>query len=401
MPKRCFRGSPPRGARPAQPGAAPARPARSHGASRGGAELSGAAGSGAWSRARCGWARGLDAAGSGAQRGPVWVRDTVERLVGFGDGTIVSRFTAMEAHKPASAPGFLNAGYVPGNEVPYGYPQHAPVSQGVAGAGGYGFQVQPMGVPAGVAVPPIQNQPIMHKGTIWMAVPPPLPNCPPGLEYLTQIDQILIHQQIELLEILTGFETNNKYEIKNALGQRVYFAAEDTDCCTRNCCGPSRPFTLRIIDNMNHEVITLQRPLRCSSCCFPCCLQELEVQAPPGTPVGYVVQNWHPCLPKFTIQNEKRMDILKITGPCVVCSCCEDINFEVKSVDETATVGRISKQWSGLLKEAVTDADNFGITFPMDLDVKMKAVMIGACFLIDFMFFEHAGDQKQRAGVWQ
>ncbi|KAF1461465.1 Phospholipid scramblase 1, partial [Pygoscelis antarcticus] len=186
---------------------------------------------------------------------------------------------------------------------------------------------------------------------------------------------------------LTGFETQNKYEIKNTLGQRVYFAAEDTDCCTRNCCGPSRPFTLRIIDNMGHEVITLQRPLRCSSCCFPCCLQELEVQAPPGTPVGYVVQNWHACLPKFTIQDEKRMDILKITGPCVVCSCCEDVHFEVESVDESSTVGRISKQWTGFLKEVFTDTDNFGITFPMDLDVKMKAVMIGACFLIVSLSF--------------
>ncbi|NXN06692.1 PLS1 scramblase, partial [Indicator maculatus] len=272
---------------------------------------------------------------------------------------------------------------------------------GVAGTGSSGFQVQGMAAPPGFAVPPIQNQPVMMPGTIWMPVPPSIPNCPPGLEYLTQIDQILIHQQIELLEILTGFETNNKYEIKNSLGQRVYFAAEDNDCCTRNCCGPSRPFTLRIIDNLGQEVITLQRPLRCSSCFCPCCLQELEVQAPPGNPVGYVVQNWHPCLPKFTIQDERRMDILKISGPCVVCSCCEDINFEVKSVDETAAVGRISKQWTGFVKEAFTDADNFGITFPGDLDVKMKAVMIGACFLIDFMFFEHASDNKQRAGVWQ
>ncbi|NWH33955.1 PLS2 scramblase, partial [Chloropsis hardwickii] len=90
-----------------------------------------------------------------------------------------------------------------------------------------------------------------------------------------QIDQILIHQQLELLEIVTGFEENNKYELKNALGQRVYFAAEDTDCLTRNCCGPARPFTMRIVDNLGHEVITLHRPLRCSSCCCPCCLQEV------------------------------------------------------------------------------------------------------------------------------
>lgn len=45
-------------------------------------------------------------------------------------------------------------------------------------------------------------------------------------------------------------------------------------------------------------------------------------------------------------------------------------------------VGRIGKHWTGLLKEFFTDVDNFGIQFPMDLDVKMKAVMLGACFLI-------------------
>lgn len=45
-------------------------------------------------------------------------------------------------------------------------------------------------------------------------------------------------------------------------------------------------------------------------------------------------------------------------------------------------VGKISKQWSGLAREMFTDADFFGISFPMDLDVRMKAVMLGACFLI-------------------
>lgn len=45
-------------------------------------------------------------------------------------------------------------------------------------------------------------------------------------------------------------------------------------------------------------------------------------------------------------------------------------------------IGRISKQWGGLLREMFVDADYFGITFPMDLDVKLKAVMLGACFLI-------------------
>lgn len=56
--------------------------------------------------------------------------------------------------------------------------------------------------------------------------------------------------------------------------------------------------------------------------------------------------------------------------------------MQLKSLNEETVVGKISKQWSGLVKEAFTDADNFGIQFPLDLDVKMKAVMLGACFLI-------------------
>ena len=34
----------------------------------------------------------------------------------------------------------------------------------------------------------------------WMEAPQAAPNCPPGLEYLTQVDQLLVHQQIELFE---------------------------------------------------------------------------------------------------------------------------------------------------------------------------------------------------------
>uniref|UniRef100_A0A3Q0SCZ2 Phospholipid scramblase n=1 Tax=Amphilophus citrinellus TaxID=61819 RepID=A0A3Q0SCZ2_AMPCI len=218
---------------------------------------------------------------------------------------------------------------------------------------------------------------------------------PPGLEYLTQIDQILIHQKVELLEII-GFETNNEYEIKNSMGQKIFKAKEKNDCCTRNCCGSLRSFDMKIKDNTDREVIRLIRPFRCVSCWCPCCLQELEVQAPPGTTIGYVKQDWHPFLPKFSIQGANKETLMRLEGPCFACNCCGDVNFE----DNDRSIGRISKQWSGLLKEVFTDTDNFGIQFPLDLDVKMKAVLMGACFLIDFMFFEKVGEANQRSTVF-
>ncbi|GAB6020563.1 Putative UDP-glucuronosyltransferase ugt-50 [Chamberlinius hualienensis] len=222
----------------------------------------------------------------------------------------------------------------------------------------------------------------------WMAVPRGIPNCPPGLEYLAMIDQLLVRQKVELLEAFVGFETANKYQVLNSMGQNVYFAVEINDCCTRNCCGRKRPFDLKIFDNAKNEIIHLNRPFRCDSCWFPCCLQVIDVYSPPGQLVGRIRQNWSICIPHFTIENANGDTVLKIKGPCCTCSCCGDVEFDVLSADSSTKVGKISKQWSGLVKEAFTDSDNFGITFPMDLDVRMKAVMLGAVFLIDFMYFE-------------
>jgi len=238
---------------------------------------------------------------------------------------------------------------------------------------------------------------------VWMMPPPqPPPGCPPGLEYLTQVDQLLVKQQIELLEVISGFETNNKYKIKNSMGQNVFYAVEDTDCLTRQCCGPMREFNMKIFDNANNEVMHLYRPYRCAWSCCPCFLQEIEISSPPGTVIGYVIQQWSictpSCSPKFDICDEQKNPIMKIAGPACVVACCADIEFKVLALDGLTEVGKVTKQWMGMVKEAFTDADTFGITFPMDLDVKAKATMLGAVMLIDFMYFEQPAGRGRGGG---
>jgi len=239
----------------------------------------------------------------------------------------------------------------------------------------------------------------------------PLSGVPRGLEYLTQLDQIIVKQKKEVIEILTDFETANKYKIFNAMGQQIYSAKEKSDCCTRQLAGSLRGFSMKIEDNFQNEVIHLKRPdCRCASpwgmacllssitcclvpawCCNLCgdsCLQEMEVYSPPGSLVGSVQQKMTKWTPEFWIKDASGNEILKIRGPCCQLRCCDDVEFKVLTLFGDQQIGKVTKQWSGPFKELLTDADNFYITFPMDLDVKAKATLLGALFLIDFLYFE-------------
>lgn len=287
----------------------------------------------------------------------------------------------------------------PGYPPPDGTTMYQPTATAGYPPPGTGYPPPGAGYPPpGAEYPPSSNQAVTPGS--WMPPPTGVPLCPPGLEYLTMIDQILVHQKVELMEAFTSFETKNKYSIKNSLGQKIYTAKEDTDCLTRNCLGTLRPFDIKIKDNAGNEVIHLNRPLRCESCWCPCCLQKLEVSSPPGTVVGYVTQEWSILTPTFRVENAAGETVLRIEGPICTFSICGDVEFKVLSVDGSVEVGKITKQWSGLAREAFTDADHFGITFPMDLDVGMKAVLLGACLLIDFMFFEKQGnEEKDRPGM--
>jgi len=71
-----------------------------------------------------------------------------------------------------------------------------------------------------------------------------------GMDVLAAVPAVFLKQKVETLEAMTGFETENRYKIKeyfpttNHKGRDLFKAKEDSDCCARQFCGPSRPFTL-------------------------------------------------------------------------------------------------------------------------------------------------------------
>ncbi|CAJ0594315.1 unnamed protein product [Cylicocyclus nassatus] len=219
---------------------------------------------------------------------------------------------------------------------------------------------------------------------------------PPGLEYLTMLDEIVIHQHSECFETFTGCETKNMYSLKNSHGQKIYHATEKSNWCTRQCCGSGRAFTMHIMDNFNREILLIRRPLNCcGKACFGLlprlglCRTKCTVESPPGNVIGRVEQQGFCCHTCLVVKDADGEAIMQVHSPCcLILHCtCQDKTFPVDKIDGES-VGSIMKKWGGCCREAFTDADEYSVTFPVNLDVKVKAVLLGATFLIDFMKFE-------------
>ncbi|CAJ0575923.1 unnamed protein product, partial [Mesorhabditis spiculigera] len=217
--------------------------------------------------------------------------------------------------------------------------------------------------------------------------------CPPGLEYLTILDRVVVEQKIEVFEVMTNWETANRYAIHNANWQQAYMAfEEDKMSCARQCCPNKRGYVMHVVDNYGREVMRITRPFKC--CADMYWGNETTVEAPPGNVIGRVVEDIGSlgcCSHKFSLHMDGQQ-ALKIDGPldcccCRICNVCGDQVFEIKTM-QGEKIGDIRKKWTGFAQEYFTDADTFTCDFPVDLDVRMKATILAATFLVDFMFFE-------------
>ncbi|CAF0818693.1 unnamed protein product [Adineta ricciae] len=219
---------------------------------------------------------------------------------------------------------------------------------------------------------------------------------PSGLAYLKPLDSLLVKQTLSLTEMMVGIPGSAKYGIFNNKNEQVYYAFEESDFCQRAYCPQTRRFDLHVVDSANQELIRLRREFKCcSGCCwFACCggcSQEIMVESPPGTVIGSVTQECSCWRIHYTLKDERDNPVLKIVGPGCMCdgpyACCCENKFTIYGTDGATEVGAIYKKYAGFIAESMTSSDTFTLQMPMDLSVRMKAVALGALFLIDFSHF--------------
>lgn len=283
-----------------------------------------------------------------------------------------------------SQPGFVlppqqNAGYPSYPSQPPFNPSH-PIGQP-----GYPATQQPVFSQAPVYPPqpayqhqpfpaPIQQQPATGG----------LINYPDFQDRLRNATSFHVKQNVELLEAIIGFETENRYTVKDQAGNKIFLVSEQTNCCSRQCFGKQRPFVLNVRDTNGVEVLTFERELDCGCCFGLFCPGLVKASRPNGQAIGFVQEEHSFLHPKYAIKDAQGNVRLGIKGPfCPTSfgSCQPDVVFQLRSPDKVV-LGSISKHWSGLLRELFTDADYFSISFPMELDPSLKAACLAGLFMI-------------------
>ncbi|MDT8286290.1 MAG: phospholipid scramblase-related protein [Elusimicrobiales bacterium] len=194
------------------------------------------------------------------------------------------------------------------------------------------------------------------------------------MENLRTAETLSVRQKKEWGEILTGFESRNRYAVSDSSGREVYLAAEESSLLARLFLKVMRPFSMHILSPEGRAVLRAEKPFRFY-------FHEISVLTAEGAALGRVVREFSLLEKKFRVFDAQGMELYSIRAPLL-----HPWTFTISRSGLEA--GKITKNWSGLGKEVFTDADNFSVEFPSEDPVERKGLLLGALFLIDLVYFE-------------
>ena len=198
------------------------------------------------------------------------------------------------------------------------------------------------------------------------------------MENLNGIRQLIVRQRKELAEVF-GFETRNKYEIYSNEKILLGFCAEQQrgffGFLLRQFLGHWRSFELQFFDTQRVKVMSARHPFRWF-------FQELVVYDKNGELLGSLRQRFAWLRKKFDIVDEGGQVVFRMRS-----GFFQFWTFPFFRGDTECAL--VSKKWSGLLKEAFLDADNFSVEFTGELSEKEKKLVLAASVFVDLQYFEN------------
>ena len=252
---------------------------------------------------------------------------------------------------------------------------------------------------------------------------------PNALNELMEAKEVVVEQKIELMEVLTGCETPNRYNVylldKSKQKKFLFKCKEESNWFCRNCVPSSnRSFYLKMhhIISSNKKtdykktIADFDRPFMCT--CFCCCRPVMEgffkgddqekediddnkisKKEEKKEKIGRVIEPFG-CAPELLIYGVDGQVRWKVYGEYCQCGFwardisvgkCYEVDFWIydanADISKSKPVGNIHKVFKGL-SELVTDSDAFILTFPKKAKAIERLMLIGSVIMIDYRYYE-------------
>ena len=194
---------------------------------------------------------------------------------------------------------------------------------------------------------------------------------------LEKYESLTVRQQVEILQVFTGLETENRYKILDPNDNELLFAYEGSGFMGRQFLGGHRPLTINIIDGEGKHLLIARRK-------FFWFFSHMEFFSPDDSLVGRMQRRLKLIGRRFDLFDENGHAGF-IDGPLL-----RPHTFWIRL--DGVESARITKRWSGLSREMFTAADTFHVEFTdPTLSESMRWLTLGAAFAIDLDFFEDRG----------
>lgn len=193
-------------------------------------------------------------------------------------------------------------------------------------------------------------------------------------------DHLFIRQVKEWGEILTGFETRNRYQIFNKNNVVVGFCAEQGSGVSaffkRIFLRNHRPMDILVFNKAGEVILNVERP-------FYWFFSTMTIKNPAGRVLGVIEQQFSIFRKKYDLFQGSRQFATINSG------YFRFFTFEIEN-NLGHKIGVITKKWGGFLKELFTDADSFGVEFSdKNLSIEQKAIIFCNSISIDMDYFEN------------
>ncbi|XP_058796182.1 phospholipid scramblase 1-like [Phymastichus coffea] len=214
----------------------------------------------------------------------------------------------------------------------------------------------------------------------WVSTPRSQLSLFSGTYFLSSIDQLEIQQVVELSSLLGRSKNGAQYRVRVPRAETVFLAVEESAECERQLLRSSRRLTLNIMDPSGETAYVINKGL--SWGCLPGFLHSVTIQA--AEYLGSVEQNLTVFGISFTVYDENRDSLCYIEGPNVY-SCCmsTETQFQIVSMDRSRQIASLIRHWDNVLVDY-----SVLLTFIPEMGVKLKGLLLGAAFLLEFLFFE-------------